>query len=79
MPRYYFDLIDHVSVEDHGGQVLTDDTAASRVADELARKVFEVRPELREKGYSIRVRDSKKHELYRAPIALFSIRPPLSR
>ena len=27
-------LIDHVTVEDHGGQVLTDDFAAKRVGDE---------------------------------------------
>jgi hypothetical protein len=37
MPRYHFDLVDHNTVEDNGGQVLSGDTAATGVADELLR------------------------------------------
>jgi hypothetical protein len=47
MPRYHFDLVDHVTVEDHGGQLFTDDRAATLAADDLAQQIFEVRPELR--------------------------------
>lgn len=68
MPRYHFDLVDHTTVEDHGGQIPADDITASDVADELARRVYEVRPELRDKGYSILVTDSDGHEVHRAPI-----------
>jgi hypothetical protein len=78
MPQYYFDLVDHVTIEDNGGQILTDDTAAERVADELARKLFEMRPELRNKGYSMRVKDSEGAEVHRSPLEVLCIRPPLS-
>ncbi len=47
MPRYHFDLVDHHPVEDHEGQILADDTTAEDVADELAARVYDVRPELR--------------------------------
>jgi hypothetical protein len=69
MPRYHFDLIDQQTVEDHGGQLLEDDIKASDVADELAVRIYEVRPELRDKGYSILVTDSEGLEVHRAPIA----------
>jgi hypothetical protein len=39
MPRYHFDLVDHTTVEDKGGQILADDIFASGVADELALRV----------------------------------------
>jgi hypothetical protein len=78
MPRYHFDLVDHVTVEDNGGQVLADDISAADVADELARKVYEDRPELRDKGFSVLVTDSEGQEVHRAPVELFCIRPPLS-
>jgi hypothetical protein len=55
MPRYHFDLVDHTTVEHKGGQILADDIVAAGVADELARRVYEVRPELHGKGYSILV------------------------
>jgi hypothetical protein len=50
MPRYHFDLIDHTTVEDKGEQFLADDATASDVADELARRVYQARRELRGKG-----------------------------
>jgi hypothetical protein len=68
MPRYHFDLVDHVTVEDHGGQILDDDVTASDVADILAHKVCRQHPELRGKGYSILVTDAEGVEVYRAPI-----------
>ena len=68
MARYYFDLVDHKTVEDHGGQVLADDITAADVADELARRVSNSRPELRDKGYAILVTDQDGHEVHRAPL-----------
>ena len=68
MPRYHFDLVDHKTVEDHGGQILADDVTAADVADELARRLYEVRPELRNKGYSILVTDNEGQEVHRAPL-----------
>lgn len=55
MPRYHFDLVDHRIVEDHGRQILEDDVTAADVADELAARIYDVRPELRGMGYSILV------------------------
>jgi hypothetical protein len=75
MPRYHFDLVDHKTVEDNGGQILADDVTASDVADELAARVYEVRPELRGKGYSILVTDSQGNEVHRAPVGQVSITP----
>jgi hypothetical protein len=76
MPRYHFDLVDHHTVEDHGGQVLADDIVASDVADELARRIYDLCPELRGKGYSIHVRDSEGCDVYRAPIDTSNAVPP---
>jgi hypothetical protein len=75
MPRYHFDLVDHKTVEDNGGQILADDVTASDVADELAARVYEVRPELRGKGYSILVTDSQGNEVHRSPVEQVSITP----
>jgi hypothetical protein len=68
MPRYHFDLVDHKTVEDHGSQALADDITAADVADELARRVHDVRPELRNKGCAILVTDAEGREVHRAPI-----------
>jgi hypothetical protein len=73
MPRYHFDLVDHITVEDHGGQILADDITAAVVADELARRVREVRPQLMGKRYSIVVTDAEGREVHRSPID----RPPV--
>jgi len=68
MPRYHFDLVDHTTVEDKGGQVLADDVTASDVADRLAEDLFRVRPELRGKGYSILVSDAQGKRYTRRPL-----------
>jgi hypothetical protein len=81
MPRYHFDLVDHTTVEDKGGQILADDIVASDVADELALRVYEVRPELRGKGYSILVTNADGDTIHSAPLedALGSSRPARSQ
>jgi hypothetical protein len=77
MPRYHFDLVDHIVVEDQGGQLLADDVIASNVADRLAQSIYQVRPELRGKGYSILVTDNEGQQVHRVSIdERFS--PPLA-
>jgi hypothetical protein len=75
MPRYHFDLVDHHIVEDHGRQALADDITAADVADELARRIYDVRAELRGKGYSIVITDAEGREVHRAPIDTSSPTP----
>jgi hypothetical protein len=69
MPRYHFDLVDHNTVEDKGGQVLADDVMASDVADRLAEELYQVRPELRGKGYSILVSGPDGETVHKVPVA----------
>jgi hypothetical protein len=68
MLRYHFDLVDHMTVEDKGGQVLSDDVTASDVADRLAEDVYMVRPELHGKGFSIVVTGPDGDTVHKAPI-----------
>ena len=68
MPRYHFDLVDHKTVEDQGGQVLPDDVMASDVADRLAEDLYRLRPELHGKGYSILVTDTEGETVHKAPV-----------
>jgi hypothetical protein len=68
MPRYHFDLVDHTTVEDKGGQILADDIVASDVADKLAEDLYQVRPELHGKGYSILVTGPQGEPVHKAPI-----------
>jgi hypothetical protein len=67
MQRYHFDLVDHTTVEDKGGQIFADDIVAADVADELALRVYKVRPELRGKGYSILATNAEGNEIVRSP------------
>ena len=71
MPRYHFDLVDHTTVEDKGGQILADDVTASDVAEKLAADLFEIRPELRGKGYSIQVSGPDGETIHIAPVEAF--------
>jgi hypothetical protein len=68
MPRYHFDLVDHTTVEDKGGQVLADDVMASDVADKLAEDLYQVRSELRGKGYSVLVSNADGEMVHKAPV-----------
>jgi hypothetical protein len=79
MPRYHFDLVDHTTVEDKGGQILADEIVASDVADELARRVYDARPELRGKGYLILVTTADGNEVHRAPLEETASSPPPER
>jgi hypothetical protein len=69
MPRFYFDLVDGKKVPDLAGQILRDRATAIRVADKLAHDLYKIRPELRGKDFTIRVRDEAGEEVHRADIA----------
>ena len=56
-----------MTVEDHGGQTLADDVTAADVADALARRVYEVRPDLRNKGYPSLSPTVEGRQVHRAP------------
>lgn len=72
MPRYHFDLIGHKTVEDKGGQFLANDITACHEADRLAEKLFQVRLELRGKGFSILVSNADGEEVHHAPDCMSS-------
>jgi hypothetical protein len=69
MPRFFFDLIDGTKVPDAVGQELRDKILAKRAADRLARDIYKIRPELRDRDFVISVRDEQGNEVHRAEIA----------
>jgi hypothetical protein len=67
------DLLDLVIGEDfknQGGMILEDTEIAIDKADSLASELCIVRPELRSRGYSVRVTDGDSNEFYRTPVDL---------
>ncbi len=75
MPFYHFDLVDHEfdlvrlkAVPDDDGTDLTDDLEAIDCADELARRLREEQPELRNRHYSLLVTNEDGEEVCRLPI-----------
>jgi hypothetical protein len=66
--RYHFDLVNHKTVTDHGGQILEDDVKAIEVSDHLASEVAKNRPELLGRGYKILVTDAEGNEVHRSPL-----------
>jgi hypothetical protein len=70
MPRYHFDLVDSKTVADQGGQELPDDATAKTVAKQIAARLRQERPELKNRSFAIRVTDQDGERIYRAPIDL---------
>jgi len=69
MPRFFFDLLfDHYVVLDPGGMPFEHATSAAAAADEIARHLVASRPELRNSGGWIRVRDQRRNEVCRSSI-----------
>lgn len=69
MPRYFFDLFfDRYVVLDPGGMLFDRKAGARGAAREMARHLAAVRPELRNGGGWIRVRDIKRNEVHRLAI-----------
>ncbi|UWU95563.1 DUF6894 family protein [Bradyrhizobium sp. CB1015] len=68
MPRYHFDLVDSKTVADEGGAELPDDMQALDVAEEIARRLLEQRPELKGRHFSILVTNDDGEEIGRVPL-----------
>ena len=65
VPRYHFDLVDSRTVTDEGGAELPDDIQALDVAEKIARRLLEERPELRGRRFSILVTNQDGEEVGR--------------
>lgn len=79
MPRYRFNLEDHVFIADRGAHECADVVHAKEVADEIADRLAQTRPELVSDNHGIVVRDENNREVYRADLDKDSIRRRRSR
>jgi len=68
LPRYHFDLVDSETVADEEGADLPDDIKALDVAEEIARRLLEERPELKGRHFSILVTNEDGEEIGRMPL-----------
>jgi hypothetical protein len=72
MPRYYFHLVDSRTVVDEGGEDLPNDATAEEVAKEIAARLRQGRPQLRNKNFAILVIKQDGKQVCRVPIDLVS-------
>ena len=72
MPRYYFDLVNSVTIADEGGAEASDDINALDVADEVARRVLRERPEVRGRHFAILVTNEDGEEVGRVYLDAFN-------
>jgi hypothetical protein len=68
LPHYHFDLVDSETVADEGGADLPDDIKALDVAEKIARRLLEERPELKGRHFSILVTNEEGEEIGRMPL-----------
>lgn len=68
MPRYFFDLVDGKTIEDHGGQNLSDDALARQAAIMLAARLASEKPHLKNRDFAILVMTQSGRELCRVPL-----------
>ncbi len=66
MPKYRFNLEDHVFIADRGAHECADIIHAKEVADEIADRLAQTQPELVSANNGIVVRDEDNREVYRA-------------
>lgn len=66
MPKYHFDLVDHVTVADQGGRDLSDDAEAIYFSERLGQHLRALKPELVGKRYAVLVTDENGDEIHRA-------------
>jgi hypothetical protein len=64
MPRYHFNLVDSKTVADQGGAEISDDMQAMDVAEQIARRLLQERPELKNRNYSILVANEDGEEVF---------------
>lgn len=70
MPRYHFDLVNTRTVADQGGAELCDDIEAMDSADQIARRILDEHPDLRDRHYSIVVTNEDGDEICRLPFEI---------
>ena len=68
MPFYHFDLINSRTVADEGGAELPDDIMAMDSADELARRLLDRYPDLRNRHFAVLVTNDDGDEICRIPL-----------
>jgi len=68
MPRYHFDLVDSKAVACEGGTEASDDIKAMDIAEEIARRLLQERPELKNRHCSILVSNKDGEEVCRVPL-----------
>ena len=68
MPRYHFDLIDSKTVADEGGTEVSDDIQAVDVAEGIARRLIQERPELKNRHFAILVSNEDGEEVCRVQL-----------
>jgi hypothetical protein len=67
MPHYHFELVNTKTVADQGGAELPDDIEAMDSADEIAHRILDERPYLKDRHYSILVTNEDGEEICRLP------------
>jgi hypothetical protein len=68
MPHYHFDLVNTSTITDEGGADLPDDIGAMDSADEMARRILNDRPDLRNRHYTTLVTNEDGDEICRLPL-----------
>ena len=68
MPRYHFHLVDSETVADKSGHELPDNATAERVAKQLAERLREDLPQLRNRNFAIVVTDEDGERAFRIPL-----------
>ncbi len=68
MPLYQFELVDTNTVTKAGGAELVDDIQAMDIADLIARRVLNERPDVRNNHYAIIVSNEDGEEICRVPL-----------
>jgi hypothetical protein len=70
MPLYHFDLVNTKTDAHQGGAELPDDIEAIDSADEMARRILDERPSLKDRHYTIVVTNEDGDEVCRLPLNL---------
>ena len=68
MPLYHFDLVNTKTITDQGGAELPDDIEAIDSADQIARRLLDERPYLKNRHYAILVTNEDGAEVCRVPL-----------
>jgi len=68
MPRYHFDLVDSKTVADEGGTDVSNDIQAMDVAEGIARRLIQERPELKNRHFAILVSNEDGEEVCRVQL-----------